>query len=90
MAITVADGMLAKLDALYGTDTIGDKYMAWVADNGPEWDDIVLFIESETSLPFNDGWWAYWTDNGEIDIGYLLMELGDYLLLESGDFLELE
>ena len=57
-----ADMMATKLEALYGTldDTIGDRYMAWVADNGPEWEDIVSFIETETQLPFVDGWNVYW------------------------------
>lgn len=88
---TVADGMLIKLNDLYGVDTIGDGYMEWVADNGPDWDSIVDFIESETSLPFVDGWHAYWTDTAPpVGVPRLLLESGDYLLLESGDKLELE
>jgi hypothetical protein len=90
VTVSVADGQLEKLDQLYSANAIGDKYMQWVADNGPDWGSIVTFIETQTSLPFSDGWWDYWTDSGTITIGYLLQEGGDYLLLESGDFLELE
>jgi hypothetical protein len=87
----LADGMAEKLDQMYGANAIGDKYMQWVADHGPAWETIVTYVKAQTGeSDFRQAWWSYWTDNGTITIGYLLLEGGDFLLLESGDFLELE
>lgn len=59
--VSVGDGMSDKLAGLYDDKSLGDAYMEWVAENGPEWEDIVAFIETETELPFADGWGVYWT-----------------------------
>ena len=56
------DGMATKLATLYPLLPDGAaRFSQWVADNGPDGDDIVAFIETATSLPFSDGWNAYWT-----------------------------
>lgn len=57
-----ADGMATKLATDYPLlPDSAARYDQWIEDNGPEWDDIVTFIETETSLPFSDGWNVYWT-----------------------------
>lgn len=57
-----ADGMATKLASLYpALPDSAARFAQWLQDNGPDYDDIVTFIETATSLPFSDGWHAYWT-----------------------------
>lgn len=66
MTTQLGDLIDAKLIELYGTGTgAGTYWTEWCAEHGPAWEDIVAFIESETSLPFADGWAAYWATPAE-------------------------
>lgn len=56
------DNMSTKLASLYpALPDAAARYYQWIQDNGPEWWDIINYVETETSLPFSDGWHAYWT-----------------------------
>lgn len=55
--------MANKLRVLYpaSADTIGDRYMQWVALRGPDWATIGTYVKAQTGLTdFRAAWNAYW------------------------------
>jgi hypothetical protein len=88
----VGDAMAEKFLAMYGSSHVGDGYRRWCAEQGDDWVEIVAFIESETGLPFADGWSVYWAVDyeGIGDLFRLLTESGDTYITESGDYLRTE
>lgn len=56
----VHDAMEDKLAVLYGTASLGDGYAAWVAEHGPEWEDLLAYTEAQSGTPGWDGWCLYW------------------------------
>lgn len=88
MATTsVGDNMQIALEDYYGSDFIGDGYMRWTAEFGPEWETLTDMIIALQSRPFADAWSYYWAAG--LSVSFLLMETGDVLLLETGDRLQM-
>lgn len=72
---TLADDMANGLTALYGDS---QAITEWIAEHGPEHDDIVRYIESVTLNPYADGLSQYWAGTALLTEATAFWRAADY------------